>query len=285
MVVSCLAFASMWGAIRWASETLNPFIIVFYRNLLGSLLIMPMLVSGRGAMLKTARLGTHVRRATSGVVATFATFYAISHAPLATAMAISNTTPLIATLGAALFLGERLRWRRTTALVIGFVGMLVVVRPGQLPMTPGILAAMVAAIATAFSIVAIKELTRTESPRSVVAFSFLLMLPPSLLAALPFWRWPTVPELGILLLIASLATLGQSTLVRAFQHAEATAVLPYDFVRFGTVVLIGALAFGEPIDGYTLLGGSLILIVTIYLAHREAVAARVVKPASSPRDA
>ena len=285
MIVACVAFAALWGLVRLASETMHAFLVVFYRNLFGLLALLPALIAGGRAGLATSRFGTHVRRATSGVIATFATFYAVANAPMATVMAINYTIPLFATLAAILFLKERVRWRRMAALLVGFIGMLIVVRPGHLPLTPGIGAALLAAVATAFSIIAMKQLSRTETSLAVVTYSFVLMLPPSLLVALPYWQWPSWQELLVLAGVGLAATIGQSGTVKAFALAEATAVLPYDFVRFGLVICIGTFAFGDPVDAFTYLGGAVILCATIYIAHREAVAARRARPASTPREA
>ena len=279
MIVACIGFACMWGLIRVASADLHPFAIVFWRNLFGTVALLPLLAA-KPEILATKRLSTHVRRAGSGVVATFATFYAVANAPLATALAINYAAPLFATLAAALFLGERIRARRILALVVGFAGVMIVLRPGQLPFTLGIGAAVVSAISTAFSLIAIKQLVGTDDPRTVAAYSFLLMLPVSALVALPFWTWPSGWTWLQLFLIGAIAVVAQTATSRAFRIADATAVMPYDFVRFGLVMMIGIAVFNEPLDALTLVGGAVILGSTIYLAYREAAAARRIKPAS-----
>ena len=281
MLVSSLAFAVMWGLIRLASRELSPFVLVFWRNAFGLLALTPMLLANRG-LLSTARLPTHLRRAASGIIATYGTFYAVSNAPLAQALSINYSAPLFATVGAALFLGERIRARRIGAVLVGFAGVLVVLRPGMLPMTPGVAAAMISAVATAFSLVAIKQLVGTDDSRSVAVWSFVLMLPVSAVVALWFWRWPSLAVWPLLLGIGLCAAAGQTTMSRAFQLAEATAVMPYDFVRFALVTLIGVTIFDERLDGWTLLGGALVIGSTIYLAYRESVLARATRLAGQP---
>jgi len=283
MLVSSFAFACMWGLIRLASHDLSPFLLVFWRNLFGLLALTPMLLANRGLM-QTSRIGVHLRRATSGIIATYGTFYAVSNAPLAIALAINYSAPLFATIGAVLFLGERIHVRRIGALLIGFAGVLIVLRPGSVPLTPGIAAAMISAIATAFSLVAIKQLVGTDDSRSVTVWSFVLMLPVSAVIALFFWQWPQPATWGLLAAIGICAAVGQTTMSRAFQLAEATAVMPYDFIRFGLVTLIGITMFDERLDGFTLLGGALVIGSTIYLAYREAVVARSLKPVTQIAD-
>lgn len=281
MLVSCIAFAAMWMVIRIASRDLHSFEIVFFRNAIGTLFLLPMLLRTPG-LLRRAALPTHIRRATSGFLATLGTFYAVANAPLATALAINYTAPLFATVGAMLFLGERIHARRGTALLVGFVGMLIVVRPGALPLTPGIAAAVISAVATAFSYLAIRALVGRDDPRAVAAWSFILMTPPSLAVALFVWTWPAPATWGWLVLIGALAATGQTALSRAFALAEASAVLPYDFVRFGLITLGGILLFGERYDAYTLGGGAIILGATIYLAVREAAVTRARKTTLAP---
>ncbi|MBV8972689.1 MAG: DMT family transporter [Sphingomonadaceae bacterium] len=281
MLVACVAFAVMWMVIRVASRSVHPFEIVFFRNAFGLAALGPMLLR-RPGLLAPERALPNLRRASSGLIATLATFYAVANAPLATALAINYTAPLFATVGAVLFLGERIAVRRGAALAVGFAGMLVVVRPGALPMTPGVGAALLSAVATAFSYLAIRALVGRDDPRSVAAWSFVLMLPPSAVVALFVWSWPSAAALGLLAVIGGLAAVGQIGLAYAFASAPASAVLPYDFVRFGLITLGGIVLFGERYDVWTIGGGAIILAATIYLAVREAAVARARKTALAP---
>jgi drug/metabolite transporter (DMT)-like permease len=285
ILVSCCFFAGMWSAIRVASATMHPFELVFWRNSLGLLFLLPFLLwQGDRGWLRTSRPFVHMRRAASGMIATLATFYAVVHAPMATAISISYAAPLFATIAAVLFFGETIRIRRISALIIGFAGILIVLRPGAIPMSAGIAAAMIASVATAFSIISVKQLTNSEDQRTIVFYSFALMLLPSLIIAWPYLHWPQGKGWLLILPIGLLAVLGQSTLVRAYSLAETSALLPYDFVRFILVVAIGIIWFGERFDVFTLLGGSIILVSTLYLAHRERVAAHSSKPTAAPKD-
>ena len=281
MIVSCTAFASMWVMIRYASRSLHAFEIVFFRNAVGTLVLAPMLLRHWG-LLRFDRFRIHLRRAASGFIATLGTFYAVAHAPLATALSINYTAPLFATVGAVLFLGETIHARRVAALVTGFVGMLIVVRPGALPMTPGVVAAMISAVSTAFSIVAIRALVASDDSRAVAAWAFILTTIPSLVVASFVWVWPPYAVWPLLAGIGCAAAIGQLTLSKAFALAEASAILPYDFVRFGLIAVSGIVLFGDRLDGLTLVGGGIILASTIYLAVREAQVARHARAASLP---
>nr|WP_279379675.1 DMT family transporter [Polymorphobacter fuscus] len=160
--------------------------------------------------------------------------------------------------------------------------MLIVVRPGALPLTPGVLAAVISAVSTAFSIVAIRQLVATDDSRAVASWTFILMTPPSFIAALFVWRWPPADVWPLLVAIGCAAAVGQLAMNKAFSLAEASAVLPYDFVRFGLVTLAGIALFGERVDQMTILGGVVIFGATVYLAVRERQVARALLAASVP---
>ncbi|MFN7175313.1 MAG: DMT family transporter [Thermaurantiacus sp.] len=279
MVVACVAFASLWVLIRLLAQEMHPFAIVVWRNAFGLLWLLPMLLSVPG-LLRADRLRGHMTRATSGTIATFATFYAVATAPLAAVLAINYSAPLFATLGAMLFLGEQVRRIRGAALAAGFLGMLLVLQPGTQPMTAGLWAAVVSALATAFSLVAIKQLTSLDDPRAVAAWSFILMTPISILIAIPFWEWPDQRLWPLLLGLGACAAAGQIALSNAFAAADASAVMPYDFVRFLLITLAGISLFGETYGPWTLIGGAVILTSTIVLALRERQLARAPTAAS-----
>lgn len=268
-IISCIAFASMWVLIRYAARHLHSFEIVFFRNVLGLIFLLPMML-GTPGLIRREKLRLHLGRATSGFLATMGTFYAVANAPLADVLAINYTAPLFGTLGAVLVLGERIRARRVAALAVGFLGMLLVLRPGAVPITPGIIAAIISAVTTGYSIVAMRSLVGVDDARAVAAWTFILTTLPSLVVALFVWKAPPPAVWPLLGAIGAAAAIGQLTLSRAFSLSEASAVLPLDFVRFGLVTAAGITLFDEQYDALTLAGGALILGSTIYLAVREA---------------
>lgn len=269
MLASTLAFALLWVFIRLAASSMPVVLLVFWRTLFGLVFMAPMLVrEGRGLFV-TRRPGLHGVRAGTGALAMYATFYAVTHAPLADVTAISYASPLFASLLAALFLGEVLRMRRLAALALGFLGMLLVVRPGMDTLDDGRLAAITGALLVAGSLVTIKILSRTERPETTVAWSYVLILPVNFVVALVFWRWPEGDELLLLVIIGVLANIGQMALTRAFSAAEATAVLPFDFMRLVLAALFGLAIFDEALSWQTIAGAGVILVSSVYLAHRE----------------
>ncbi len=284
ILTSCLFFAGMWGMIRMGSRDLHPFVLVVWRNIVGLILMLPVIWYNGGSWLRTARISVHLRRAMSSLVATMAAYYAVANTPMATAISISYAAPLIATVAAVIFLGEKIRARRITALIIGFIGVLIVVRPGYQVMTTGIAASCLAACATAISIIAVKRMTSTEDTRAIVFYSFLLLLLPSILLALPVWQWPVGMGWVYATGTGMFALGGQYCMTRAYKLADTSALVPYDFVRFILVIMIGVIWFGERVDMFTIIGGTIILVTTLYLAHRERVAAHSHKPTSAPKD-
>lgn len=274
MILSCVCFAVTWALIRYTSETVHAFMIIFARTALGSLFQLPRLVRSGGASLKTQRLRLHLIRGITATIATFGIFYAVTVTPISLVVAISYAAPLFTTLGAVLLLGERIRIRRVTTLIIGFAAMLLVLRPGGTELTIGVFAAIAGTLGIAGSMLTIKALAPTDRIETIVAYAFFLPLPISTLAAVSVWQWPTLGEAALLLTIGITATIGQTALARAFARADASAVLPFDFVRLVLATGFGIAFFGEAFDALTLLGAVIILASTIYLAHREAQADR-----------
>ena len=270
MVWSCLIFVAVWGLIRYTSETVHPFVIVFWRTLFGILAFTPFLLKHGLSVLKTKHLNLHAARGVFSLFGTLGLFYAIAHIPLADAVAISYSAPVFAAAGAIVFLKEKVRWRRIAALAVGFLGVLVVLRPGFQAFTPGLFAALVGSLTLAGSLVVIKALAGEDRPQVIALYSFLFVLPPSLVIALFFWTWPTWQEFLILALIGLLVGWGHTALARAFIHAEATAVLPFDFSRMIFATIVGVLIFGERIDYIAWIGALIIVGATVYVAHREA---------------
>lgn len=283
MLASTVAFGLLWALIRLASETYEPALIVFYRTLFGLLFLLPLILRRGRVLFSTRRLPLHLLRSGTGVIAMYATFYAIALAPLADVVAISYATPLFATVTAALFLGETIRARRIAAVAIGLVGVMVVLRPGLETLGPGQGWALLAAVMVAGSLTAIKLLSRTDSPETIVAFTFTLILPVNFVIALFVWRWPDWGDLVLLAAIGGLANLGQITLTRAFTAADVTAVLPFDFVRLVLAAGFGVAMFGEPLEWETVAGALIILLSSVYLAHREArIDRRRLPPPTAP---
>lgn len=270
MIWSCVVFSGLWVLIRILSEDVDPVLIVFYRSLFGLAALTPFFLRKRTDALRTRRIGFHLLRGFFALMATYSIFYAISVTPLADVTAISYAAPLFTAAGAVLFFGETVRVRRVTALVIGFGGVLMVLRPGIDALSVGQAIALFGAMMVAGSMLTIKALSQTEDAQTIVAYAFLLVLPASFVIALFNWVWPTWEQLAMLALLGFMANQGQTALTRAFAAADAGAILPFDFIRLVLAALFGYLLFNESLDWTTVVGAAAILASTAYVAHREA---------------
>ena len=174
------------------------------------------------------------------------------------------------TLGAALILREVVRRRRWTATLIGFLGALVIIRPGMIEMEAGHWLALGSALFMGTSALIVKSLTSTESPTTVVFYANMIMTPLALVPALFVWQWPAAELWPWIVAMGPIAALGHVALTRAFASADASMVAPFDFARLPFAVLVGFVFFGELIDGWTWLGAGIIFASSLYIARREA---------------
>lgn len=274
MLASTMAFGLMVVAIRLASAQLSTLQIAFFRNLFGLLFLLPMLLRPGRPLPRTAQLPRYLLRTAIGLVSMLAGFWAIGHLPLSQAIALSYSTPLFATLAAALWLGETVRLRRWLAVLCGFVGVLLIVRPGAAAFSPGTLVAVLAAVMSALVAIQIKQLARVDAANTVVFYTYAFWVPMSLLPALFVWRWPHGIDWLWLLATGLFGTLGQLLWTHALRLGEVSALTPISFTQLPLVALFGWWLFDETPDGGTLLGALVILGANAYIAHREAVLAR-----------
>jgi drug/metabolite transporter (DMT)-like permease len=201
-------------------------------------------------------------------------FFSVALLPLAQAVALNFTVPLFATAGAALILGELVRRRRWTATVVGFLGVLVILRPGFAEVTPATGLPIAAALFMAAAVLLLKTLASSENPNATVFYMNLLLTPMSLVPALFVWRWPDWETWAMMVAVGALAVLAHSMLTRAYVHADASAVIPFHYMQLPFVAAIAFAAFGEVPDLWTLAGAAVIAGSAIYIARREAAVAQ-----------
>lgn len=274
MVLSGLFAIAMNSAIRHVSAELHPFEIAFFRNIFGFGMLLPLLARYGGLRaLRTRRLGLHAARGAFNAVGMLAFFLALTLAPLAEVAALNFTSPLFAALLAMLVLREKVGRRRQTGLLFGFLGALVILRPGMEVVSQGALVALLAAAAWACSMIIIKMLTRTETSLAITAYAALFIAAFSLPPALFFWQWPSPEAFAWLLLIGLLGSITQLCLAQAFTEADTTVVLPFDFLKLVWASLFGWLFFAEVTDLMTWVGGTVIFASATYVAIRERQAA------------
>lgn len=270
MLLSTVAVACMHASVRFVTRELPAFEVAFFRNLFGLFVLAPWFMRYGLAPLRTRRLGWHAVRGGLNAVSMLAFFTGLSLTPLAKVTALSFTTPLFVTIGAILILGEVVRVRRWIAVIVGFIGMLVVLRPGIVTLEVGVLLILVSSLLWSFAILVIKELSRTESSITITLYMGLFLTPLTLIPALTVWHSPSLRQLGWMLLIGILGNTAQIAMAQALKNADSSALLPLDFVRLIWASAIGYLVFLEIPDGWTWAGGTIIFASASFIAWREA---------------
>ncbi|MDI1286608.1 MAG: DMT family transporter [Reyranella sp.] len=245
---------------REATRALDVFQIMEMRSLIGLVMLYPLIHLGGGfAALKTARPWQQVVRNTVHYGAQYAWFLALTLIPLAQVISIEFTMPIWVAILAVAFLRERMGLWKNLAVVLGVVGVVVIVRPGANEIVPGQLIALAAAVGFAISVTMVKSLTRTDSVVVILFWMLVIQSVIGLVPALAVWRWPSPHIWGWILVIAFLGTYSHYCLTRAMLHADATIVVPMDFLRVPLAALAGWLIYSERVDTFTVLGAALIL--------------------------
>ena len=270
MFLTGLIFVGVTGAVRHLGSNMHPVQLAFLRYAIALLFLAPIIFrEARNYRSRTRRYGLHASRGLLHAMGVILWFYAMAHIPVAEVTALGFTAPIFSTIGAALFLGERLYIRRIGAVIMGFAGAMVILRPGMQAIELGAIAQLVAAPLFAASLLIAKKLTETERNSTIVAvmnvFVTLTLLPP----ALYVWRTPTMEEMAWLFCMAGLATLGHLTMTQAFRLAEVTALQPISFLQLVWATLLGFYVFAEEPDIWTWVGGGIIVTSATYIAHRE----------------
>ncbi len=270
MAIAAAAFSVMHAGIRHVSSDMHPFEIAFFRVVFGFVALAPIFLRDGWAPLVTTKLRLFGIRGALNAGAMLMFFYSLAITPLATVAALGFTAPLFATLLAMLFLGEVVRLRRWTAIILGFVGAMVILRPGVIEVGLGPLLVLGSSVVWAVALMIIKVLTRTESSVTITAYASIFLSPVCLVAALPFWVWPSLEQLIWLAAIGVIGTIAQTAMNQSFKLADASAVLPVDFSKLLWAAAIGYTLFGEVPDLWTWIGGAMIFGSATYIGIREA---------------
>ena len=274
MLVAMAFFSTMGVFIKLAAADVHIFEVVFFRNFLAVLFMVPWLIHQGPGVMKTKRIGLYTTRSLFNIVGMAAGFMSMTLIPLAEATALSFTAPLFATIGAAFFLGEVVRIRRITALGIGFIGMLIVLRPGVETISLGAVLSVVNALTIAATIIIVKKLTSTEPPETIVTYMVVLQTPMALIPALYYWTWPEPITWIWLIGLAGAGTAGHLAMTKAIKLAEVTQTQPLDFVRLPLIAVLAYFVFDQVPTIWTWIGGAVIFASTAYVTHREAQLAR-----------
>jgi drug/metabolite transporter (DMT)-like permease len=271
ITISMALFAGLAVFSRQAMNAgLHPFEVVFLRNIFACLLLAPLLVYRGRSLLHSERFGLYGVRVAVSLLSMQAWFYALSLIPIGEVTAISYLAPLFGTLGAVFLLGEVVRIRRWTALGVGFLGAMVILRPTGSEVGLGQICALVSAMSGGLTAVLVKQLTARDDPDKIVFLTNALLMPLSLVPALFVWRWPTLEVLPALIGMGVCAVLGHVTVVRGYAATDASLAMTFEFSKLPFAVGIAYLAFGEVIDAWTWIGALIIFASAVYITRREA---------------
>jgi drug/metabolite transporter (DMT)-like permease len=277
MLATGLSFVAMTVFVKLVGTRMPSAEVGFLRYALGLPLLVPVIrklwvpMDGRLFRLFAIRGAAHA-------AAVILWFYAIARLPVAEVTALNYLAPVYVTIGAALFLGERLALRRIAAVTAALLGALVILRPGIRVLEPAHFAMLGGALALGVSYILAKRLTREASPELVVVMLSVVTTVALFPFALPGWVWPTAREVGLLFAVAAIATAGHYFMTLAFREAPVSVTQPVTFLQLLWAALAGWVIFGEPVDIWVICGGATIVMAVSFIAWREHVLARRVTP-------
>ena len=263
--------AIMVSGIKLLSQDLNPFMIAFYRCLFGVIIMLPFMIYNYPEAWKTHNIKLQFVRSAINVYSMISWFTAIGTLQLEKAAAIGFTTPLFTTILAIIFLGEVIRIQRITALIVGFIGILVVIRPGYIPFESGALWLLSAAITFSIVIIIVKKLTEKDSSLTTAFYQMAFMVPPTFLIALFFWESININQILLFIFVAIAGFITQFSFAQCLKMAETTFIMPIQFTKLIWLSLIGYFFFMEVPDIWTWIGASIIFSSILFIAYREAI--------------
>ena len=269
MLLTGMLFVGVTVAVRYLGTNMNPVQAAFIRYCFGIVLILPLLSRAGIMSLDRDRLGFHALRGLVHGGGVILWFLAMSRIPISEVTALGFTTPIFVTLGAAVFLSERLKPYRVAAVLIGFIGALLILRPGLRVIDIGALAQLGAAPLFACSYLMAKSATRREASSMIVVLLSVFCTLTLALPALLVWRTPTLDELLLLGLTALLATSGHYCMTRALEAAEVSAVQPFTFLQLVWATILGLILFDETPDVWIWIGGAVIVSSATWMAQQE----------------
>jgi len=274
MCLSTIAFSIMHGLVRFVSEVLPPFQIAFFRNIFGLAFLIPLLMRSRFAILRTKQIGLHALRGVINMAAMLMFFTALAISPIAKVTALGFTAPIFMAILAVLVLGERFRIYRWSAIFLGFMGMLIILRPGLVAIDTGALLVIGSAALWAVAMIIIKIQSRTESSLTIVAYMGIFLGIFSIGPAVWVWQPFGLQTLGFMVLIGLFGSIAQMAISESLKETDSTALMPFDFLKLIWTAIIGVWFFAEVPDIYTWVGATVIFLSGLFIAFRERSAQR-----------
>jgi len=274
MILTGLMFVAVTGIVKYVGSDLPAAQGAFLRYLLGLIFVIPMIRPIMRARLSPRQLRLFGLRGVVHTGAVILWFYAMSRIPLAEVTAMNYLSPVYIAIGAAMFLGERLPPRRVIAVIVAFVGAMLILRPGVRALDPGHIAMLFTAMGFAAGYLIAKRMSGEVSASVIVGMLSIAVTIGLAPFAYAVWVPPTIEQVGWMFLVACFATAGHFTMTLAFAAAPVTVTQPATFLQLIWAVILGAVIFNEGIDGWVIFGGAIIMASVSFITWREAVARR-----------
>ena len=271
MVIGGVSIALMQAAVKLISLELHPFIITLYRAGLVFVVLLPILFWRGRAVFNTSSIRLQVLRGSIGGLGMLCVFTGLSMISLAEVTVLLFTVPIFATLLSIVFLSEKVGVRRWTAIFVGFLGILIIARP-QGSVSTGHLFILCAALSWSTSILIAKKLTEKDTVISITFWQAMGCVPLAFIASLFVWELPSFVQLGALLGIAALGTVGHAMLYAALKVGQVSVILPLDYIRIIWSAGLGFILFGQLPTLHLYAGSLLIIAATAFLSYREVTA-------------
>jgi len=278
MVAALFMFTSMGIFIRLSAAGLPVIEVVFFRNALAMVLLMPLIMQMGRSSIRMQKPKLFFLRALINFGGMFCGFTALTLIPLAQMTALGFTGPLFVTIGAVLFLGEVIRARRIAAIAVGFLGTLIILQPGFTEISVGAMMALASALSIAMASLIVKKLTATETPEAIVFWMVAMQAPLALIPAMGVWQWPSLENWIYLWAMALSGTIAHLCFTRAYRLVDITALQPLEFIKLPFAVCLAWIVFGEWPGLWTWVGGAVIFASTVYITQREARAKKSLRP-------
>ncbi|WP_037308193.1 DMT family transporter [Ruegeria halocynthiae] len=285
MFIAGLSFVVMTALVKSLGSTMDPIQAAFIRFAFGLVFLLPALRLVLKTHLTRRQLTLFGVRGIVHALAVMLWFFSMTQIPLAEVTAMNYMTPVYVTLGAALFLGEKLAIRRIAAICVALIGVLIILRPGFREISPGHITMLGTALALGGSYLIAKVLVQDLRPSVVVAHMSIWVTIVLIPFAIAVWTPPSLRDLGVLFLVASFATMGHYFMTLALKAAPVAVTQPVTFLQLIWATLLGALVFHEAVDVWVVAGGTLILTAVSFIAWREAVLNRssLTTPSIAPK--
>jgi drug/metabolite transporter (DMT)-like permease len=265
--VACLA--GNHSIVRIVADEVGAFETSALRFMWALPLMLPWILRGKGEILRTKRHGLHFVSASLTAITTALLFLGLAHLPVALATTLNFTAPLFTTIMAVVLLKERVELARWAATVVGFLGVVVILRPGIVVFDPATLLPVCSAAVLTLWYFTLKRLGRTDSTATITVYQTIWASLVLFLLALPEWQTPSLTALWLSIAMAAMGTAAIFLMARAFELADASLIAPFDYARLPFVTLFGYLLFDQIPDLYTVLGAGIIIGSAFYIARRE----------------